>query len=96
MNKAGNTYYNNKGTNQLNWVHYTVPRTNYPNDINNETPNNYKYNGIGELAGDDSAKIDTITWTVYGKVKKIVKYSPLDSVVAYNYLNLKGEGTVFA
>jgi len=72
-------YHYNKGTNRLNWVHDAVPYGNYPNDINNETTNNYKYNGIGELASDDSAKIDTIIWTVYGKVKKIVKYSPLDT-----------------
>jgi hypothetical protein len=52
-------YYYNKGTNQLNYVTDGVPASNYPNDINNETPNNYIYNAIGQLAKDDSAKIDT-------------------------------------
>jgi hypothetical protein len=75
-------YHYNKGTNQLAQVNDAVPATNYPNDIHNETSkHNYRYNGIGELASDSIAKIDTIMWTVYGKVKKIVKYSPLDTTL---------------
>jgi RHS repeat-associated protein len=82
-------YHYNKGTNQLNWIHDTVPKTNYPEDIDNETPNNYLYNSIGQLAKDDSGKIDTIIWTIYGKVKKIVKpsvrYSWLKDSIIYEY-----------
>lgn len=85
-------YKYNKGTNQLNYVTDGVAATNYPNDIDNQTVNNYKYNAIGKLAKDDSGKIDTIIWNVYGKVKKIIKESPLgggykDSIIfAYDPL----------
>jgi hypothetical protein len=85
-------YHYNKGTNQLNWVHDTVPKTNYPEDIDNETPNNYLYNSIGQLAKDDYGRIDTIIWTIYGKVKKIVKpsvrYSWLKDSIIYEYAPL--------
>ncbi len=73
-------YYYNKGTNQLNWVHDTVPATNYPDDIDNQTPGNYKYNAIGELAKDDSGRIDTIIWNVYGKVQEIAKSTATQSI----------------
>ena len=53
-------YYYNKGTNQLNHVTDGVPRNNYPNDLNNERTNNYRYNKIGQLEADDSGRIDTI------------------------------------
>src|ERR1700744_706742 len=65
-------YYYNKGTNQLNHVSDGVPWANYPNDLNNETANNYRYNKIGQLEADDSGRIDTIIWTVYGKVQEII------------------------
>jgi hypothetical protein len=80
-------YYYNKGTNRLNWVQDTVPKTNYPEDIDNESPNNYQYNAIGQLEKDDSGKIDTIIWTIYGKVKKIVKPS-VDARKAKSNMNL--------
>jgi RHS repeat-associated protein len=38
------------------------------NDINN-----YRYDEIGELKHDSQEEIDTITWTVYNKIKKIVR-----------------------
>jgi RHS repeat-associated protein len=35
--------------------------------------NNYRYDEIGDLKHDSQEEIDTITWTVYGKIKKIVR-----------------------
>lgn len=35
------------------------------------TVNNYRYDQIGNLIADSTEQIDTITWTVYGKIKEI-------------------------
>ncbi len=68
------TYHYNKGTNQLNWVHDTIPAINYPTDIDNEKPNTYSYNKNGELARDRSAEDkEKIAWLINGKPRKIVK-----------------------
>jgi hypothetical protein len=76
-------YFYNKGTNQLNHVTDGVSSGNYPNDIDNEGNNNYKYNKIGQLAKDTAGGIDSITWTIYSKIKKVQKYNG-DSLV-YEY-----------
>ncbi|HXB13878.1 MAG TPA: RHS repeat-associated core domain-containing protein, partial [Bacteroidia bacterium] len=81
-------YYYPKGKNQLNYVTDGVPSTNYPNDIHNETSKyNYKYNGIGELAHDSAGALDTITWTLYGKIKKIKKHNGDSLVFEYDGLD---------
>jgi len=75
------TYHYNLNTNQLREVNDAVSASNYSVDIDNETSkHNYRYNGIGELASDSIAGIDSIYWTVYNKVKKIVKTNN-DSIV---------------
>lgn len=75
------TYHYNTNTNQLREVNDAVSASNYSVDIDNETSkHNYRYNGIGELASDSIAGIDSIYWTVYNKVKKIVKTNN-DSIV---------------
>jgi RHS repeat-associated protein len=38
------------------------------NDINN-----YRYDELGELKHDSQEEIDSITWTLYGKIKKIIR-----------------------
>ena len=74
-------YHYYKHTNQLAQVNDAVPAGNYLNDIDNETSKyNYKYNAIGQLAKDSAGGLDTIKWTVYGKVKKIIKTNG-DSIV---------------
>ena len=35
--------------------------------------NNYEYDEIGNLKHDSQEQIDSITWTVYGKIKKIIR-----------------------
>jgi RHS repeat-associated protein len=42
-------------------------------DVDDQNTGNYKYDEIGNLISDDSAKISNITWTVYGKIKSIRK-----------------------
>ncbi|NNM94546.1 MAG: hypothetical protein HKL88_03675, partial [Bacteroidia bacterium] len=70
------TYHYYKGTNQLSNVRDGVPATNYPNDIDDEpSGRNYEYNAIGQLAKDSAGGLDTITWTIYGKVKYIKKHN---------------------
>lgn len=43
------------------------------NTIN--TANNYGYDGIGNLVRDNKEEIEEIQWTVYGKIKKIIRPS---------------------
>jgi RHS repeat-associated protein len=80
-------YHYKKGKNQLTNVRDGVPAANYPNDIDDEpSPRNYQYNTIGELAKDSAGQLDTIIWTVYGKIKKITmpdkaNSSAIDSLV---------------
>jgi RHS repeat-associated protein len=76
-----------------------VSASNYPNDINSQSTltraqvltensasvntDNYQYDLIGNLIRDDSAKISSITWTVYGKIKSITKTD--GSIITYTY-----------
>jgi len=77
------TYHYTKGRNQLAQVNDAVGSTNYTIDIDNETSKyNYKYNGIGELAKDSAGGLDTIIWTVYGKIKEIKKHNG-DSLIFF-------------
>jgi RHS repeat-associated protein len=66
-------YHYNSGTNQLNYVTDAVTAGNYPNDIDNESSNNYLYDAIGNLTSDVAGNISNIDWTVYGKVKSVKK-----------------------
>jgi len=77
------TYHYTKGKNQLAQINDAVSSTNYPVDIDNETSErNYQYNKLGELAKDSAGGLDTITWTIYGKIKKIKKYTG-DSIIFF-------------
>ncbi len=42
-------------------------------DLDTQGTNNYVYDEIGNLINDKSENIDTIGWTVYGKVQRVVK-----------------------
>lgn len=42
-------------------------------DIDDQAPNNYTYDEIGNLIADVAEEIQTIEWTVYGKIKKITR-----------------------
>ena len=62
--------------NQLNYIRDeigggTAHSSNYPNDIDNQSVNNYSYDSIGNLVKDNAEGITNITWNVYGKILEI-------------------------
>lgn len=48
---------------------------NIPTTVNDGVTNNYKYDEIGNLIKDNQEEILKIEWTVYGKIKKIIRTS---------------------
>lgn len=69
--------------NKLTSVNDAVPAVNYPNDIDNESANNYGYDAIGNMTSDAAGGITSITWTVYGKISSITKTD--GSSISYSY-----------
>jgi uncharacterized protein RhaS with RHS repeats len=69
--------------NKLNHVRDQVSSGNYSADIDNQSSNNYTYDRIGNLIKDVAEGIDAIHWTVYGKIKKIVKSN--GTIITYAY-----------
>lgn len=59
-------------SNRLEYIKDGVPAGNYPSDIDAQDENNYRYDEIGNLIRDKAEKIDTVEWTLYGKVKRVV------------------------
>jgi RHS repeat-associated protein len=66
------TYYYNDKTNQLNYISDNIASTNYTTDIDNQSPNNYAYDSIGNLIQVASDGVTNMQWTVYGKLKKAI------------------------
>ncbi|MBK7110629.1 MAG: hypothetical protein IPH61_16335 [Bacteroidetes bacterium] len=73
MDSLTYNYYAN--TNQLKRVDDIVGSSNYSVDIDDQSGTNYKYDEIGNLARDASEEIDTILWTLTGKVDSISRTS---------------------
>ncbi len=48
----------------------------YSDDIDDQSSGNYEYDEIGNLIGDAQEQIDSIEWTVYGKIKRITRTQP--------------------
>jgi RHS repeat-associated protein len=69
--------------NKLTSVNDAVATGNYPDDIDNQSANNYTYDAIGNMTGDVAGNITNITWTVYGKISNITKTD--GSTIAYTY-----------
>jgi hypothetical protein len=80
MDNLTYSYYDN--TNRLKKVADPTTNTNYTEDIDDQTdPTNYTYDAIGNLTGDASEPEPIlIEWTVYGKIKKIVKRTQIANV----------------
>jgi RHS repeat-associated protein len=76
-------YYYKPGTNQLDYVHDTVPVGNYDVDIDAQSAGNYAYDSIGNLIKNRADSIASISWTVYGKVSRIKKDD--GTVITYTY-----------
>ena len=70
--------------NRLNHVRDSVNSANYTVDIDNQSNNNYTYDRIGNLEKDVAEGIDTIRWTVYGKINRVRKSSGA-SIIDYGY-----------
>ena len=81
-----NYYYdggvNGSLTGKLNHVTDAVAAGNYPNDIDNQSQDNYTYDKTGNLIGDVSEGITRINWTVYGKIASITKSG---NTMSYGY-----------
>ena len=50
----------------------------YNDDIETQPSGNYDYDEIGNLITDSSEEIEKIEWTVYGKIKKIIRSAGSD------------------
>ena len=75
-------YYAN--TNKLRRVTDAVSSGNYTDDIDNQSDtSNYLYDAIGNLIRDKSENINSIEWTVYGKIKSIIKLG--GAIINYTY-----------
>lgn len=77
------TYHYQTNTNQLRAISDSVGVDNYDEDIDNQRPNNYHYDAIGNLVRDTASHIKSIEWTVYGKIKQITKDD--NSTISYTY-----------
>ena len=66
------TYHYNSGTNRLNYVADAHGQT-YSNDFPGQSAYNFDYDAIGNLIKDESEEIETIHWTVSGKVKSVIR-----------------------
>ncbi len=69
--------------NKLNHVKDSIPGANYTVDIDNQDADNYTYDYVGNLISDGSEGIDTIRWTVYGKINRIAKRE--SDIIEYAY-----------
>ncbi len=76
------TYRYLPGTNKLDHIDDSIAATNHKVDIDDQDSLNYVYDAIGNLIRDVSEGIDSIQWTIYGKVEKIKKDS---STITYGY-----------
>jgi RHS repeat-associated protein len=77
------TYHYLPGTSQLSAISDSVDVDNYDDDIDNQRPDNYHYDAIGNLVRDTAAHIKNIEWTVYGKIKRIIKEN--GDTISYTY-----------
>lgn len=76
------SYYTN--TNKLKRVTDAVSSGNYSEDIDSQSDtSNYRYDEIGNLIRDKAEGIDSIKWTVYGKISRIYKES--GELIEYKY-----------
>ncbi len=71
------TYQYNPNNNQLLYVDDAIGDGAYAVDIDDQdaSPDNYKYDLVGNLTRDVSEEIQTIKWTVYGKIKSLTRSS---------------------
>lgn len=61
------------GNNRLEYVKDPVPDGNFGNDIDEQLPDNYTYDRLGNLTKDEAEGITDISWNLSGKVSQIEK-----------------------
>ncbi|MCO5948099.1 RHS repeat domain-containing protein [Mucilaginibacter flavidus] len=87
---AANNVYNpavsipSGATNKLAYVTDQVPAGNYTEDIDNQSPNNYKYDAIGNLVSDVAEHITNIEWNLKDKISRITKSTGLNLDFQYD------------
>lgn len=59
--------------NKLDHIRDAIGRGNYTVDIDNQSAGNYGYDKIGNLIRDNVEGLDSVRWTVYGKINRIKK-----------------------
>ncbi len=84
MDTLSYTYVDKNGdgiadNNKLSKINDKVTDYNYAYDLENQNPNNYSYDEIGELTGDAAEGIQSITWTRTGKAKVVTKETTITS-----------------
>lgn len=77
------TYHYEPGKNRLNYIYDTVGVANYEEDIDSQSPDNYQYDSIGNMVKDVASNIKSIEWTVYGKIRRIIKNN--NDTISYTY-----------
>jgi YD repeat-containing protein len=91
---AYNTVGGNLQNNKLRHVKDAVSNTNYVEDIDDQSDDNYLYDNIGNLVQDKAEGLydplqpqkHMITWTVYGKISAITKIkAAVTTNIAYTY-----------
>jgi len=71
--------------NKLNYIKDSVSSANYAVDLDNQSTGNYRYDKIGNLISDASEGLDTIRWTVYGKINRIKRNSGAVNSINFGY-----------
>ncbi|MCW3463666.1 RHS repeat domain-containing protein [Chitinophaga nivalis] len=77
------TYNYEARNNRLNYIQDAVNNGDYGADIDRQSANNYVYDKIGNIIRDRASGIDSIAWTVYGKIRQIRKSN--GTVIDYTY-----------
>jgi len=73
-------------TNQLAQVKDNVGAGNYTEDVDDQNEANYKYDRIGNLSSDEAEGLQSVTWTVYGKIASITKVKEgITTTISYGY-----------
>lgn len=76
-------YYYENNKNRLMYVDDNASSAAETADIDDQNAYNYAYDAIGNLIGDKSEGIAEIEWTVYGKVKRVIKET--GDTITYTY-----------
>ncbi|WP_024771412.1 polymorphic toxin-type HINT domain-containing protein [Aquimarina macrocephali] len=82
-----------KRSNQLGHVDDAIAGTQF-NDLEDQNPNNYEYDAIGQLVVDKKEGITNIEWRVDGKVKQITKSNGTIINFAYDGLGNRISKTI--